>query len=128
MSKEFEEIVLNKLEKLDTLEEELKNTNQKIDNTNKEVSSMKQEIKNINQRLGKLEVEVKDTGEIVQYLNNNFTIFDHEINNKINTLVDAFKVNSEKDLVHEENISSLDKKVLNHDIRISNLEDKVLIA
>lgn len=36
--------------------------------------------------------------------------------------------NTENDSKHEEKIESLDKKVLNHDIRISDLENKVLTA
>lgn len=51
-----------------------------------------------------------------------------KLTKKIDTLFDAFVVNTENDSKHEEKIESLDKKVLNHDIRISNLEDKVLTA
>ena len=104
MSKEFEAIVLNKLENLEIGQ------------------------KNINQRLGILETEVKDTGEVVKYLNNNFTRFDFEINKKIDTLFDANKVNKEKNDTFKEELDYLAEKSFNHDIRISNLEDKVLIA
>ena len=81
---------------------------------------------NVEQRLGKLEMEVKDTGEVVNYLNQNFTKFDYEINKKIDTLFDAYTTNKDEITVQENNILSLDAKVFNHDIRISNLEDKVL--
>ena len=69
---------------------------------------------------------MKYTQGVVKYLNNNFIKFDYEINKKIDTLFDAFTTNNEKDSVHEENIVSLNSKVFNHDIRISNLEDKIL--
>ena len=118
MSKEFERIVIQKLEQL---ESGLKDNNQRLE-------KLEVGLKDNNQRLGKLEIEVKDTGEVVQYLNNNFTKFDFEINTKIDTLFDAYKVNKEKDDSFEEEINSLEKETFNHDIRISNLEDKVLIA
>ena len=114
MSKEFEEIVLKKLEKLDMIETE--------------VGSLKAEVGSLKTTVGKLEMEVKDTGEVVNYLNQRFTKFDYEINKKIDTLFDAFTTNKENDLVHEKEIASLNAKVFNQDIRISNLEDKILTA
>ena len=119
MSKEFEEIVLKKLEKLDTLDERTKNTDKvieeiilkklekldtleaKFNNLETEVGSLKAELKDTNKRLGNLEMEVKDTGEVVNYLNQNFTKFDYEINRKIDTLFDAIKANDEKHDVFE---------------------------
>ena len=115
MSKEFEEIILKKLENLET---EVKDTKIKLQNL----------AKDTNQRLKILEVEVKDTGEVVKYLNNNFTKFDFEINRKIDTLFEANTVNKEKNDSLADKMSFLDEKSFNHDIRISNLEDKVLTA
>lgn len=114
MSKEFEDIVLKKLEKLDALEE-------KAINTDKTLQEVAKELKNTQK-------ELKRTQEKVEKLTDKFTVFDYEINVKIDTLFDAFTVNREKDLIHEKDINSLDEKVFNHDIRISNLEDKVLTA
>ena len=156
MSKEFEEIVLKKLEKLDNIEKEVKNNSQRLGNLetevgtlNTEVSSLKAEVGSLGTEVGslkikvgsletemgslktavgKLEMEVKNTGEVVNYLNQRFTKFDYEINQKIDTLFDAFATNGKKDLVHEKEIASLNARVFNQDIRISNLEDKVLIA
>ena len=122
MSKEFEIIVLNKLGNLET---EIKNL---AENTNQRLEKLEIGLKDNNQRLGKLETEVKDTGEVIKYLNNNFTRFDFEINKKIDTLFDANTVNKEKYDAFEEKIDSLGVKSFNHDTRISNLEDKVLIA
>jgi len=128
MSKEFEEIVLKKLEKLDMIEREVKNNSQRLANLETEVGSLKAEVGSLKTTVGKLEMEVKDTGEVVNYLNQRFTRFDYEINKKIDTLFDAFITNKENDLVHEKEIASLNAKVFNQDIRISNLEDKILTA
>lgn len=116
MSKEFEEIVLKKLDVLDERTQKMKI----------EMGDLKQEMKDINLRLGKLEIEVKDMDEVINYHNQSFTKFDYEINKNIDTLFDAFTTNKEKDSVHEKNIVSLNAKVFNHDIRISNLEDKLI--
>lgn len=116
MSKEFEEIVLKKLEKLDTL-----------DITLQDVVLKKLE------KLDDLEKEVKANKESIEKLNNNFTIFDFEINKKIDTLFDAITANNEKHDEFEKSIVSLNTKTFNHDIRISVLEDynkgaKLLVA
>jgi len=128
MSKEFEEIVLKKLEKLDMIEREVKNNSQRLANLETEVGSLKAEVGSLKTTVGKLEMEVKDTGEVVNYLNQRFTKFDYEMNKKIDTLFDGYKVNKEKDSFHEKEIASLNAKVFNQDIRISNLESKVLTA
>lgn len=99
MSKEFEEIVLKKL---DALEVEVKSINQRLDNHNK---------------------EFKSTQESIKKLNDDFTVFDFEINKKIDTLFDAITVNNEKHDLFEKSIVSLNTKTFNHDIRISGLED-----
>lgn len=92
MSKEFEEIVL---EKLNILDERTKNT----------------------------DAEVKANQESIKKLNDNFTVFDFEINKKIDTLFDAITANDDKHEVFEKSIVSLNTKTFNHDIRISVLED-----
>ena len=99
MSKEFEEIVLKKLENLET---EFKGTNQRLE-----------------QRLGNLEIEVKDTKESLLDLRQRFTVFDFEINRKIDTLFDS-------DTVNKENIVSLNVKNYDHNTRITNLENRDL--
>ena len=109
MSKEFEEIVLKKLEKLDVLETE--------------ICDLKTEVRNINEKLDKHEYILKSHKESINKLNDNFTIFDFEINKKIDTLFDAITVNNEKHDLFERSIVSLNTKTFNHDIRISALED-----
>ncbi len=149
MSKEFEEVVLKKLDVLTT---EVKDTNQRLSNLEEEVNDTKQrlstlenEVKDTNQRLNTLEIDVKetkqdlqelsketkqnllqlakDTNEIVTDLRQKFVVFDFEINKKIDTLFDANTVNLEKHVYFQEKIISLDEKNFNHDIRISALED-----
>ena len=125
MSKEFEDIVLKKLEVLD---ERTQNLEVQIKDNNKKIGNLETEVKANSQKLGNLEIELKDTQEIVKKLNQDFTKFDYEINKKIDTLFDAYTSNKESNLVNEKNIISLNANVFNHDIRISNLEDKVLPA
>ena len=99
MSKEFEEIVL---EKLDTLEADM--------------NVLKTELKATQET-------VKSLSENVNDLNNRFTVFDFEINRKVDTLFDAITANKEKHDLFEQSIVSLNTKTFNHDIRISVLED-----
>ena len=106
MSKEFEEIVLKKL---DELSYELKDTKQEL----------KELAKDTNQRLGKVELGLRDNKEMVIDLRQRFCVFDFEINRKIDTLFDS-------DTVNRENIVSLNVKNYNHDTSITNLENKDL--
>lgn len=82
----------------------------------------------LDERLGKVEIELKDTGEVIMDIRQRFAKFDFEINRKIDTLCDADTVNQEKHDFFENKIVSLEAKDFDHDIRISNLEDKVLTA
>jgi len=146
MSEKFEEIVLKKLEKLDNLDttmqdvvlkkldklDQLDETVQdvvlkkldKLDTTVQDVVLKK--LDNLEKEMGNLKMEITDTQEVVKYLNNNFTKFDYEINRKIDTLFDAYTSCKDTDAAHAENIVSLNAKTFNHDIRISNLENRVL--
>ena len=132
MSKEFEEIVLKKL---DILENKSNNTDQiiqeivlkKLDVLNERTQNTDKVIEEVIlkklEKLDVLEAEVKANRESIQKLNDNFTVFDFEINKKIDTLFDAITANNEKHDLFEKSIVSLNAKTFNHDIRISVLED-----
>ena len=134
MSKEFEEIVLKKLDELsyelkDTnqrlikLEEGQQDSNKRLEKVEIELKDTKKELKELakdtNQRLGKVELGLRNNNEMVIDLRQRFTVFDYEINRKIDTLFDS-------DTVNRENIVSLNVKNYNHDTRITNLENKDL--
>ena len=136
MSKEFEELVLKKL---DSLEEKTTNTDRviqevilpkldKIDILEEKIINTDKTLQEISTELKNTQKELRITQEGLENLTNKFIVFDFEINKRIDTLFDAFTVNREKDLVHEKDINSLEEKFFNHDIRISNLENKILTA
>ena len=79
-------------------------------------------------KLDVLDERTKDTDKIIRELKEDFAVFDFEINRKIDTLFDANTVNQEKHDFFQEKISSLEAKSFNQNIRIYNLEDKVLTA
>jgi len=114
MSKEFEEIVLKKLEVLE-------NQTCKTDKVIEKVILKKLDA--LDERTRNTDKELKATQESIKKLNDNFTVFDFEINKKIDTLFDAITANNEKHEVFEKSIVSLNTKTFNHDIRISVLED-----
>lgn len=117
MSKEFEEIVLKKLDNLET----------EVCGLKTDVGSLRTGMKSLETKVGNLEIEVKDTQEVVLELRNNFAKFDYEINKKIDTLFDAYSINNEKHTSYEKDIDSLNATTFNHDIRISNLENDQLV-
>ena len=134
MSKEFEEIVLEKLnalnERTKNTEKELKSTQEEIRTIHNELKETHNKIKETNNKLEETNNKLKETQETVQNLsenvkdfNNRFTVFDFEINKKVDTLFDAITANKEKHDLFEKSIVSLNTKTFNHDIRISVLED-----
>jgi len=137
MSEKFEEVVLKKLDELsnalksngqriERVEIELKDTREEVGELRQEVTSLGQEVINLGENVGELgkkvinlEKEVGTLGKDVIDLRRRFTVFDFEINRKIDTLFDS-------DTVNKESIVSLNVKNYNHDTRISNLENKDL--
>ena len=130
MSKEFEEVVLQKLDELSNelkdnnkrltnLEEGQKDTNQRLGKVELGLKDTNEIVMDLKQRLEKVELDLKDNKEIVIDLRQRFTVFDFEINRKIDTLFDS-------DTVNKDNIVSLNVKNYNHDTRITNLENKDL--
>lgn len=114
MSKEFEEIVLKKLNELGEM---TKGNSTRLDNLEK---ITKDSLK----RLDNLEFELKDTQEVVIAFSQNFASFEHKFIQKVDTLFDAYSINGEHHSSYDESISSLKGKVFNHDIRIENLEKR----
>ena len=130
MSKEFEEVVLKKLDELsnglkDTnqrlvkLEEGQKDANERLGKVELGLKETNEMVMDLRQRLEKVELDLKDNKEITIELRQRFAIFDFEINRKIDTLFDS-------DTVNKDNIVSLNVKNYNHDTRITNLENKDL--
>lgn len=125
MSKEFEEIVLKKLDGLEMKMDELQaQTNVLQVQTN----ALQIKTDELQVQTNTLQEEISSTNKVVREIQQDFAKFDYEINTKIDTLFDAYTVNQEKHIFFEEKIASLDAKSFNHDIRISNLENKVLTA
>ena len=109
MSKEFEVVVLKKLDELST---ELKHTKQELKDfakdTNQRLINLEEGQQDTNERLGKVELGLKDTNEIVI-----------DLKQRLENVELGLKDN-------KENIVSLNVKNYNHNTRISNLENKDL--
>ena len=84
MSKEFEEVVLNKLDALQTqvgkVETEVDGLKTQVGDLQTKMNKFETEVDDLKTQVGNLSIEVKETGDVVQYLNQNFTKFDFEIN------------------------------------------------
>ena len=130
MEKLMQVTVLPKLDKLDNMEDLMQDTVlPKLDALEEKTTNTDELIQEvILPKLNNTDNAIKELSAEVKNLNNKFTVFDYEINKKIDSLFDAFVINTEKDSVHEEKIDSLDEKIFDHGIRISNLENKILTA
>lgn len=145
MSVEFENAVLRKLDDLNTrfdnletnydarfdkLEDNYDNLESNYNNLNSRFTNLESNYNDLNSKLNehtklinKCLEEIHDTQEILISLNNSFIRHEHESNEKFKALFDSFCLNRDNHKVYDEHITSLNSKIYNHDIRISNLED-----
>lgn len=120
MSKQFELLVL---EKLDAINNKVSNLESAVASLDNRVSNLESTVAKNNVLINQCITEIKDTQDIVFRHNNVFIQLEHEISNKFKTLFDFFSINSDNHNTYDESISTLNAKVFNHETRIAILED-----
>ena len=119
MSKEFEEKVLKKLEKLDILAEEFnefRKEQREFNAKQEQFNASQLEFNKKQEELNKRILRRLDTIE------RNVVIIEDEVTNKIPALFDADKTRYQKQSQFETTLDSLDKKTEDHSVRILALE------
>ena len=91
---------------------------QKFAQQETKLASQDARLTRIEDRLEKHDQEIAEIKRIVLNI-------EVQVTEKIPALFDAFAANQDKHEIYDKNISSLNAKTFNHDLRISALEDKL---
>ena len=141
MSAEFEKIVLEKFDELNSkiteLSEELhetrgkvenntaliNNISEKVENNTTLISNLSKKVENNTILINKLTQDVHDTQDILKIQGQNLAHFEHECMLKLNALFDSFVANSESHAVFSKFIAQLNAESFDYRQRISKLEE-----
>ena len=123
MSKEFEKIVLEKLNLLDELKFEVSNLSKKVENNTTLINNLSEKVENNTALINNLTQDVCDTQDIIKIQGQNLAHFEHECMLKLNALFDSFVANSESHAVFSKFIAQLNSESFDYRQRISKLEE-----
>ena len=137
MSSKFEKDVYNKFEQIDARFEQIDarfdKTDARIDNlekdmkeVKKDISFMKEDMSMMNSRIDNIENVLVSMQKTMESMNRSIILIEHKVTTEIPALFDGYSMHQEKQEIHQENIDSLNVKVEEHDIRISNLEQAII--
>ena len=136
MSQEFEKIVLEKLDKMDAkldehtniLNEHTKTLNghfKQIQHNTREIEGLTEVLIAHNGAIESINKKIDGLVDSVKVHQNLFTTLEYDLNLKFNALMDFFKMNEKNHEEYEEIIAQYNSKLLNHEIRICDLENLV---
>ena len=116
--------------RFDTLEQRFDNLEQRFDNLEQRFDNLEQRFDNLEQRFDNLEQRMdKKFDEIdhrLDVLTRSVVLIENRITTEIPTLFDAYTSQHDKQTMHQNDINSLNRKVEDHDIRISILEQNTV--
>ncbi len=113
MSVEFEKVVLEKLDEL----------NSKVNELSQDMRETKEKVNSNTALINNLTQDVRDTQDIVKIQGQNLAHFEHQCMLKLNALFDSFVANSESHAVFSKFIAQLNAESFDYRQRISKLED-----
>ena len=129
MSENFEKLVLEKLDKLESNQQATNERLDKVDNTLQNFSDRFDNIENTqaitNRKLNNLVIEVEDTQEIVKSINNHLVKLDAIFNDKIKILFDAYSENYDNHIIYNHAITDLNSDIFYCKTKLSALESKI---
>lgn len=134
MSQDFEKIVLKKLDKMDTkLDEHTNILNQhgqilsehskQIKCNTREIDGLAEVLMAHNIAIESMNQKIDDLVDSVNVHQNLFITLEHDLNLKFDALMDFFKMNERNHEEYNEIIAQYNSKLLNHEIRICELEN-----
>lgn len=115
MSKEFEDKVLTELEEIHKFE-------RKID---ERIDKLESRMDKLEDRMDKLEIRMDSMEKTLQSICRSLILIEDQVMNKIPALFEGYSIHQERIEASKTEISSINKKVEDHDIRISYLEEKI---
>ena len=109
--------------RFDTLENRFDTLEQRFDNLEQRFDNLEQRFDNLEQRMDKKFDEIDHRLDV---LTRSVVLIENRITTEIPTLFDAYTSQHDKQTMHQNDINSLNRKVEDHDIRISILEQNTV--
>ena len=107
MSAEFEKMACEKFDKIDRFQED----------TRENFDRMEITFKKIDEKFASIDHNI-------EVIKESLILIEHQVMVKIPALFDGYSMHQQKQEILENNINSLDRKVEDHDIRLSILEQQ----
>lgn len=134
MSAEFEEKVLKILgsfeEKFDTLNSRMDSLESKMDSLELKMNSLEVRMDSFEFRMDSMEQsinqKIQNIENDIQVLKKSVILIENKVTTEIPALFDAYSMHQQLQECEHTNIVSLNKKVEEHDIRLSCLEQKLV--
>ena len=148
MSTEFERIVLEKFDNLDSkinelsvemhevrekvehnsilinaISNELHAVEEKVEHNSNLINTISEKLHVVEEKVEHNSILINDLSAKVEQQGLNFARFENEFTIKVQALFDSFVANTESHLSYEKSIATLHAKTFHHDNRISVLED-----
>ena len=111
-------------QKLDEHGQKLDKHDEKFDAIDKRFDQIDQRFEQVDQRFEQVDQRFDEIMHILDVMKSSIILIEQKVSVEIPTLFDAYSGQHEKQTMHQNDINSLNRKVENHDIRISILEQK----
>lgn len=113
-------------EKFENIDQRFEEIDKRFDRIEKDISFMKDDISFTSKRVDNIENILVSMQKTMENMNKSIILIEHTLTTKIPALFDGYSINQEKQEIQQESVDSLNKKVEEHDIRISSLEQAII--
>lgn len=114
MSVEFEKMACIKFDKLDKFQEDVYKRFDKID----------EKFDKIDEKFARIDKKFDSIDHTLEVIKESLILIEDQVMFKIPALFDGYSMHQQKQEILEDNINSVNRKVEDHDIRISILEQQ----
>lgn len=130
MTSKFEKDVYKKFEqndkKMDVFEKDITEMKEDISTLKEDVATLKKDMAFMKEDMSYMQKTMLSIQETMETMSRSIILIEHKVTTEIPALFDGYAMHQERQEIQQENITSLNVKVEEHDIRISNLEQAVV--
>lgn len=130
MVNSFEEDVYKRFEEVDKklagFKESMKEAHVEVLRLKENVEGLKIDMANMQKRMDAMQTDMANMQNRMDTMSGSIVLIEHKISTEIPALFDGYSLQKEIQGIQQGNITSLNVKVEEHDIRISDLEQAVV--
>lgn len=131
IDKNFKELKQDTYKKFDSIDKKFENIDRKFDSIDKKFESIDRKFDSIDKKFESIDEFQKEANNkfdkifhVLDVIRESQILVEHQVMVKIPALFDGYAMHQQKQEILENNINSLDRKVEDHDIRLSILEQQ----